>query len=672
MPSLNLHSRKYNISAKDSALLILTGFTGAPYAKRHWDLAKNSSTPNRLGHRLIAAAECVPILGGVIAGIERAVDAIKQRGKKESIPPSTPKAKQLSIPSAGSILETPHSSVVEDVAIDENDPAHMAALKTNNQLHLLKHLKDNRTMRARNDREAAAQTASFSTISHVVLETRAAIIERVEKYLETQADNPELLFLLGGTGSGKSTTYCFLRGDEMVRKDVKFESKNDAENAISHSLTESCTFLPNLQRNGNLVLIDYPGFDDSNGPLVNLGIELALKDLLKRHPSKILVVESVTNTEGRYANIDKRGAQLSRILGDKSNCLVGLTKYTSEHHYFEIEKLQKKLKEPSPEEVAASSSLATLNKLLADQADLTQEQKERILDKIEYQKERLAEAAQNREADDGKIREEIKRHEEAIEKTEELICKHIGINSLVRFDDLLDPQAAQNILDRASSDEVKPVLANPELKFDSNTEQLLLNRLENELLEKLHAMHLIEHCENGEELVRNAVDHGLICTITGQDSAINQFLNLPEFDPELATKFDKILITRTLEKEIDAACALFNFDQLNNSSLEEPRNNLVKLILGLKGTVPDTPEMQRREWNKLHASHRHQKQHKPPKWATEALQIPAHGPRGLLKLTQEQGEPSPELLQLCADELTQISTLIRLLTRIQFELNRSG
>ena len=50
-------------------------------------------------------------------------------------------------------------------------------------------------------------------------------------------------------------------------------------------------------------IVDFPGFNDSRGELVSLGMELALKSLIKKYTPKILLLESITNTDGRFNEI---------------------------------------------------------------------------------------------------------------------------------------------------------------------------------------------------------------------------------------------------------------------------------------------------------------------------------------------------------------------------------
>ncbi|WP_158024991.1 hypothetical protein, partial [Candidatus Protochlamydia sp. W-9] len=110
------------------------------------------------------------------------------------------------------------------------------------------------------------------------------------------------------------TTLCFLRGDQMILKDFHYESQSDRQQIIGLSGAASCTFLPTIEIVQNLVIIDFPGFDDTNGSLISLGMECALKALIAKYTPQILILESITNNEGRFAAAAQLGSRLSRLL----------------------------------------------------------------------------------------------------------------------------------------------------------------------------------------------------------------------------------------------------------------------------------------------------------------------------------------------------------------------
>ena len=90
------------------------------------------------------------------------------------------------------------------------------------------------------------------------------------------------------------------------------------------------TFLPNVEVTKEGAIVDFTGFADSHGPLVDLGIECAFKALVGQYPPQVLVLEAITNHEGRYAAAANLGRRLSRLLDNKENCLLGMTKYSKD------------------------------------------------------------------------------------------------------------------------------------------------------------------------------------------------------------------------------------------------------------------------------------------------------------------------------------------------------
>lgn len=69
--SLGLHANQYNLSPRDIFISTCTGLSGVPYAIRHWELSQTHGSEISLGHRIIAVLECLPLIGGITALLER-------------------------------------------------------------------------------------------------------------------------------------------------------------------------------------------------------------------------------------------------------------------------------------------------------------------------------------------------------------------------------------------------------------------------------------------------------------------------------------------------------------------------------------------------------------------------------------------------------------------------
>ena len=72
-----------------------------------------------------------------------------------------------------------------------------------------------------------------------------------------------------------------------------------------------------IEKLKDLIIVDFPGFDDTNGILISLGIELGIKNLILKYSPKILILESITNNANRYEAASKLGSRLSRLLENK-------------------------------------------------------------------------------------------------------------------------------------------------------------------------------------------------------------------------------------------------------------------------------------------------------------------------------------------------------------------
>ncbi|MFC2049257.1 hypothetical protein ACFLR2_01110, partial [Chlamydiota bacterium] len=199
----------------------------------------------------------------------------------------------------------------------DNYPPYFDELLEGGYLHLFEHLMVMKDIASPADREAKIKGMSFSLLSHVVLETREAVVQKVISALSAiPLQGRTVLFLIGGTGAGKSTTMCLFRGDrmELIIPGFFYASQNDRGNLIGHKGATSCTFLPTTEVVGDLAIVDFPGFEDSKGRIVALGLECALIELIEMYQPKILALESITNNNDRYAGAAKLGSRLSRLL----------------------------------------------------------------------------------------------------------------------------------------------------------------------------------------------------------------------------------------------------------------------------------------------------------------------------------------------------------------------
>ena len=406
--------------------------------------------------------------------------------------------------------------------------------------HLYDHIIEMRKWSTRNDRQAAIEKKSFSLLSHIVIETKEVIIRKIENSIPH--DCPHILFLLGGSGAGKSTTFCFLRGDEMVLKGSNYESKRDKNSLIGHELATSCTFLPTVELINDWLIVDFPGFDDSNGPFISLGMECALKALIRKHQPKVLIIESIMNKEGRFAAAGHLGSRLKRLLDKKEECLLGITKYSKDADFGKIRAIEEQQKRerslPTPEENQLIIEINVLSSLNQESLQPMIQQKQQQLEKIQNEKARQQQLPlpENDEKTQSK---------KNLQESENELSKQIGLAKIIRFDDVQNSACLPSYF--ADLSQGKALNANPENPLDPNHEKLIDHLFKNDLLDEMKKVKYDDFkFENFEQSVKES---SLISTLFSQSHPeIGTFLHLPEIGRGIVRKYDIEIVKECLEK----------------------------------------------------------------------------------------------------------------------------
>jgi hypothetical protein len=462
-------------------------------------------------------------------------------------------------------------------------PSYFDELLENGYVYLYDHLIEMRGLKVRNEREQEGSVKTFSAISQIVLETRESIIRKVESCIPPHQQN--VLFLLGGTGAGKSTTLCYLRGDKMERKGDRFDSSS-FNKVIGHEADASCTFLPTTELVNDLVIVDFPGFNDSNGEHISLGMELALKALIQRYHPKVLVLEAITNTGERYSAVAKLGRRLTRLLDNKQDCVLGFTKYINEPHFKEIahieERQRREVAVPSEEEKILVEDIGYLSRrkpptdpeLLTLQAKLENLRAE----KNQQGTQQLPDTPEKKE------------HRKALEQTEATMLEEVGLRTFLRFADLENSELLLASLRDLSS---KPkVSTNPSPQLEAGCYESLNRIFEHQLLKQINEMGYTSDLDikSFEERVLNS---SLIRTITSRSHPeIGDFLHLPEMDHKVAREFDKEILKgwirgalQTVFRDVDL--------ELFEAIIENAPSRSVKDIRKPKDALKDKNDLKR-------------------------------------------------------------------------------
>lgn len=531
----------------------------------------------------------------------------------------------------------------------EQFPAYLNELLDNGYIHLYDHLFQMRALPERHERRVEIEKMTFSKLSHIVLETRNAIIQKVESSIP--ADHRHILFLLGPTGAGKSTTLCFLRGDKMVlQNDNRYKSIND-DKIIEHKLDTSGTFLPTIETINGLTVIDFGGFNDTNGQLICLGMEFALQALLTKYPSKVLVLEGITSSvAGRGANASELGFRLKRLVDNKENCILGITQYSSDYNSWKIKWIERqqqedRLTKPTDEENRLTGEIELLFQLIIKTAEQSLSEKiPNLLEQHQDKEKQLAEKQQERQQlqflPPPETEEKINLRKNIADIENELL-KQIGLGSIIRFSDLEDPNLLHSCLESLS----KPgptIRASSKPSLDADAKRLLENRFRENLREELASKENYDNqFKSVKDFEQSVLESSLIKTIFSQSNPeIGEFFHLAEMDPSIVRKFDKEIIKDCIEQFVNNVFRKLDMDLINTvrdqfkqivseTEVENLKNKQLKVqkyILGLSGFLSQTPKEIEIEWNRMRREQSRTTDNKKknlqlPAWATVYLRI---------------------------------------------------
>jgi GTPase SAR1 family protein len=148
--------------------------------------------------------------------------------------------------------------------------------------------------------------------------------------LLNSSHNKDIVVFLGKTGSGKSTVINYLLGKELLVEedgDLQLKYKMDLSAMRIGDGSDSETMFPKSAMYKDLLLYDFPGFEDTRGLATDLLNALFIKDIIEKSKSVrfVFVAGKGEIEEGRGENLKKLiGIATDLIKGDikDSSCLV--------------------------------------------------------------------------------------------------------------------------------------------------------------------------------------------------------------------------------------------------------------------------------------------------------------------------------------------------------------
>ena len=571
-------------------------------------------------------------------------------------------------------------TVLPTTSQQESPLTYMIELQEKGFVHLCDYLKEMNTVSTHCERRELIRKMSFSSFSHVVLETMEAISQKVENSIPIDSRN--VLFLVGPTGSGKTTTMCFLRGDNMKLKQCNWISEDDKSGLIGHSMFQSCTFLPKITVRKELTIIDYPGFSDTNGLVTSLGMKFILRRLINKYDSRILVLEPITDDGSRYANAANLGLQLDLLLASKKNCFLGLTKYSCDPDFIDIEFKEEQLKRDlirikEQKLIELKAELNLFNELVIKipQLESMIESKEREIAEFEktITEPQLPDPI-------------IEGHQKNILEKEKEFSRQIGIENIIRFSKLDDPNLLSSCIATLSEPQDKQIAARTYALLDFDDRKLLDELFEGNLMKEIdmrEAWHMVYN--DFEDFAGSIEKSSLINTLfSDSNPEVGKFFHLPEIDPSILRQYDLKIIKSCIDKYIGTIICALDILLINKKikEMKIPRDKVVvfyrKLIkakecmmdlLGMR-LAEKSPEELEKEWVETQRQYMNRakyckERYKIPTWARDYLGIPMEFLNGLFLFDcNKKSEVNQETIEKVMDDCNVE------LDNIEFHLNR--
>jgi hypothetical protein len=477
-------------------------------------------------------------------------------------------------------------------------------------LHLYDHLLDILSLPVLTHRTEMIKSLDYFKAASIVLETRQAVSDAV-----TQPSQPvkTVVFLLGGSGSGKSTSLCFLSEEDMAFRTGQYVSKGGGNQYIGHSQASSCTFFPNsvYLPEQSVLLVDFPGFNDSNGELVSLGMELALKSLIKQYQPKVLLLESITNTEGRFANIKKLSQHIQRILENPSDCTLGITKYRNDPDYGALTTIETQQREQllQTSEKPIHDLETEINVLNGVIPTLPEAFRGPLLDQVRAKQAALAtlKAAASQPLEQPlSDTPEKKTLKTRLQERETLLKEQSGTSHVLTFAELEDKSRVRDYL-KALVDSPS-VRLNPQLALNIDVLSILDFIFTHSVLTRL----INEFYGVGDKSTfeSDVLKRSLIARLTQEkEPEMGEFLHLLEMDKGVAKKYDQKIIKAYVDENIKilvkSLCLGFSdklLDKVSSATTKRYKQlekEMQIFLCGLRGVSEaelKNPELMEKKW----------------------------------------------------------------------------
>ncbi|MGR3912776.1 MAG: DUF4116 domain-containing protein, partial [Candidatus Rhabdochlamydia sp.] len=525
-------------------------------------------------------------------------------------------------------------------------PPYLEKILNGGFLHLYDHLMAMKNLSTQKERDVAVKKLSFSSFTQIILEFREAITLEMKKMIP--ADSKNIVFLLGDADSEKSTIFYFLQHKQSIFSGKGYSLFTCQNNIFGHYTQPLCTFFPNITVvDSNFVLVDFPRFTNTHGPIISLAIEITLRTVVEKYSPKMLLLTPITEVGITQAKL--LSEYIKKTLGALDHCILGLTKYSQDSDFIAIKNIEKKQKEaslPSQEELSLEKDIKDLSPLMHSSLII-----QSMIHNKKTQLEMLQQARHSFSIRTLSDIEETRKFSQALQIKEDHIKIQTEIQHLISFQDHTDQNNLNKLIEiigllaKVSFSPAYVTLASSDKDlittlFKNSLEEIV--RLKNNSISSLNPAYSHEAIPQDQLLKniklfkQNILNSSLINAILLPSyPEIGEFFHLKEINPALVQKYDKKLITDCINDYIDVVIyhlliiekGIQEISKEQDQEIEHAYFSFRDYILTLLKGIPQDEDCIKREQAWILLKHEHQKRlekkkARSPQWMEASLLIP--------------------------------------------------
>lgn len=452
--------------------------------------------------------------------------------------------------------------------------------------------------RSHNKSHESKQT--ITVLSQLFFEVYNLIVNKIDTFVERhQNDINKVVFIIGETGAGKTTTFLSLLKKPMESDKVKGIYKcsdSNFDSLIGHNSHTSWTVEPNLELNNNngVLVIDYPGFSPTQGYFVSYAIEAAFFTLIQKHHKKsvFLFVESINNVEARFLQAYRISEQLKRFFKNYSDCCVlGLTHYLTNINYEtkkDLEEEAEKLRlEGGQKGKLLSRKLESLQFVLESFKKIPEIEASAITQLEEDIREKTTEFVNciKHPESDSNLMSQIQEHKNELQERERQWLQLTNITHLLRFSELNDLELMKKNFDILCN--IIPIsIPRTNFKFDVDW----ISSFETKIKEQIYpqVLNLKTLTQSQKDEYHNLVkEKGLIWTLMHPFS--DDFIRLwthDTFDQKFKRRLDNDLCSLLKLNFLSSLNQVLNYQQVQLVKKFHPFSKNEEKVNGEKLNIP--------------------------------------------------------------------------------------